>query len=584
MKKVILTRIISLILALSLFAISVGCKKDKADTKNPTPDSNISSSDNNESTDSNDANEDENNSTDEFIDIDMDLDMDMDLFDDLGMDFTIRQTVVFDSVSEQKNYVGMAGVLPCFWFLPDETMPQPYTEEQLSISIKKFLQMGVTVVRCHLFTAPMAWDGENDKWDWDSEWMKGFYEYCDLMKENGIEIVLNPPEVTYKTTAEYGLESPFPVLGKQLYPEIFANYSQSDVTEQQKDIILDLYGEWIVDFYEEVVVKRGYDNIAYLEPATEPNVDTYSLSMDQIRVDYEKWLGTISTFCNALEKAGYRDKFTIVGPSIVVPAQEKYFNTAYTWLKWCVDEIDHMIDIYAVHQYYRPSDMTQDVTYQYETTYIEPCMDIIKSTGKPLWCDEFHIGRSDGAPYPTIREDSLQATQLACAYINQMAAGIKASFHWYLTDIKWPNNTTTTPVDSWEDGIHKCGLDTSVLDSVIPSNAYYVFCMLGETIQNGDTVYKGVAEYDGLYSIMLEHKDGTYSFITVNLGWGENEITYKLPKKLKNVTFEKTVYDPTTFKATTQYKLIESSKEIKNVSDTFTDKVGSYQVCVYNIK
>ena len=75
--------------------------------------------------------------------------------------------------------------------------------------------MGVTNVRCNSIEPAMAWDAENDKWDWDSQYMKGFYKYCDLMKENNIEIVWNPTEVSYSSRTVLALEEPFQVIGKQ---------------------------------------------------------------------------------------------------------------------------------------------------------------------------------------------------------------------------------------------------------------------------------------------------------------------------------------------------------------------------------
>lgn len=596
--KINFIKFTSLILVIALISSFVGCKRGKEDT---SPNDSLSSSLVSSSTESKDDTSsteeiiddvsDNTNTSSDDIDLDFDLSADSDLSTDTSddlfedLDLKVYQTVKFDNVAEQKNYAGMTGILPSFWFMPDSTMEKPYTEKQIEISIKKFLQMGVTIVRAHAFSCAWAWDADNDKWDWDSEWMKGFYKYCDLMKENNIDIIWNPAEVVYKSIDGFGLENPLPIIAQRDNPDVFANFNSNSPTDEQKKCIAELYGQFYVDFYNEVIVKRGYSNIKYFQPGTEPNNGSEGFANEKIREDYEDWLLSFAAAHNAMKNAGYRNKVKFIGPSVVIPYRDdaSTVTTAYKWLEWCVKEIDYMIDIYAAHQYGRPSSSSQDWTEEYNTRYIEPCKKIVKSTGKPLWCDEFNVDDDKYSGVHITREDPLMATQLAYGYLRHMIGGIQATPIWYLVDIKWPNITKTT-TDSWEEGIHKCGVDVSVLESTIPSNGYYVYCMLGSTVRSGDIVYEGISEYGNVYSVMLKHTDGTYSFITVNFGWEENQITYKLPINLKNSTYEKTVYDPLTFKATTQYKLIEPSKEIKNVKNTFTDTIGSYQVCVYNLK
>ena len=573
-------RFTSLILATILLLSFTSCKKDG---NNSDGSSNLNTKNdviNNEDTDSQ-------SSDDPFADLSDDLGdisfQDTDALQDL--DLTVHQTVKFNGIPSQEKYAGMTGILPCFWFLPDSTLEQPYTEKQLEISIKKFLQMGVTIVRCHAFEAAWAWDAENDKWDWNTEWMQGFYKYCDLMKKNGIEIIWNPTEITYKTTTGLGLEEPFNIIGKREAPEIFANYNVNSPSKEQKEYMARLYGQFYVDFYNEVIVKRGYDNIKYFQPGTEPNNGSEGFTDEDVRKDYEDWLLSFAAAHSAMEKADCRNKVKFIGPSVVIPYRDDQttVKTAFMWLKWCVKEIDYMIDIYGAHQYGRPSAFSEDWTEEYNARYIVPCKEIIKSTGKPLWCDEFNVGDSAYSSISDVRDDPLQATQLAYGYMRHMIGGIQASPLWYLADIKWPNITKTS-TDGWSEGIHKCGADVSVLESAIPSNAYYVYCMLGSTVRKGDIVYEGNSDLGNVYSVMLKHEDGTYSFISINFGWEENEIKYKLPINLRKSTYEKTVYDPLTFKANSQYKPIQPSKEIKNVTNTFVDVIGSYQVCVYNIK
>ena len=145
-RKLLLFKIVALLLSLSILLLTVaGCKKDTVSS--PNNPANVSSEDissgdttSPDGSDISDISSENDLTTDESLDFDLDFD-----FEDFN--FTVTQTVKFDNTAEQKEYAGLMGVLPCFWFVPDKTMEDPYTEEELEISVKKFLQMGLSTVR-----------------------------------------------------------------------------------------------------------------------------------------------------------------------------------------------------------------------------------------------------------------------------------------------------------------------------------------------------------------------------------------------------------------------------------------------------
>lgn len=576
--RALLNRIVAILLTFSLFLTVAGCKNETESKPQGGKTDN--------SSDVSDSSSDTDSDLDLDLDLDTDLDLDLDLdldFDDFTFDFTVAQTVTFDSKAEQTNYSGLMGVLPCWWFVPDKTMQYQYTEEEIEISVKKFLQMGVSIVRCLAFEQSYAWDDVNDKWDWDSDWMTGFYKYCDIMQKNGIEVILNTSLSTSGYTTQLGLENPFLVIAKRDYAADFESFNEKSLTAKQREIIAEIYGDWLVDFYKEVVVKRGYTCVKYFEPGTEPNSSTESKTIEEVRTSYENWALNLKACHKAMTDAGFRDKMQFVGPS-VVNATENTTTTPWTakqWLEWCLADCDYAIDIYAAHSYAFGASMTDDLKANYDSL-IQNCYDLVKSTGKPFWCDEFNVMTQTGK-YLESAEDGNHGTQVALGYVYQMLKGISGTCAWYLTDIKWPNSTATTP-PSWVEGIHQLGYDTSILESVIPRKAYYAFCMLGTAVKAGDTVYEGTATEDGLYSVLLKHKDGTYSMVVINLSWNDNDITYKFSQKLSGKVFEKSVYDPLTVTPTTEYKPIEPTSEVKCTDNTVKDTVGAYQVVVYNQK
>ena len=583
-KKNILFKIVAILLSISLFMTVAGCKKDDKPTQSTSSDV---TSTNKEDVSENQSSEEEitssdlNSDLDSDLDLDLDSDLDLDFSDDFIFDFTVSQTVKFDNKAEQQNYSGLMGVLPCFWFVPDKTMQFQYTEEEIEISVKKFLQMGVSIVRCLSLEPAYSWDSKNDKWDWDSDWITGFYKYCDIMQKNGIEVIVNTAQGVTGYTSYLGLENPLYLVAKANNPQIFDKFDEKNVTDDQRTAIAKEYGNWLVDFYNEVVVKRGYTCVKYFEPATEPNNSMESRPLEDVRKVFDSWAINLKACHDAMVKAGIRDKIKFVGPSAVHATESANPWTANQFMKWCVDEYDYAIDIYAAHSYAYGASMSDDLTHNFDSL-IKECYDIVKPTGKPFWCDEFNALTQAGK-YIESSNDANHGTQIALGYGYQMLKGINGTCLWYISDIKWPNSNATTP-PSWVEGIHQLGLDTSILESTIPRKAYYAYCMLGTAIKQGDTVYAGEATEEGLFSILLEHNDGTHSIVVINLSWNDNEITYEFSKKLNAKKFDKLVYNPLTITPTTEYKPIEPSAEIKCDNNTFSDTVGAYQVVVYNQK
>lgn len=551
MKKYLL-KAVGLILAVCVVLTTAACKDNKNDKKPTKSKPNDSSSSSPVSSDDNSS--DNNSDLDSDDDFDLDLDLDDDFFD---FSITNEATVNLKNNNPIKsNYAGLSGLLHCYWFMPDNTLEDSYTEEELNISIKRLLQMGTSVIRT--FYAPgWSWDKDKADWDWDSEYMKGFYKFCDLLKKNNIDIIVNPIEgLTNSASSNIGETNPFPILAGG---------------DEEK--CYDYYGQWCVDFVKEVIVKRGYSNIKYFMQATEPNNSDPSINK------FNNWLKQVRKCDEALKKAGLRDKLKFVGPNSSVGYDTNNL-TGFQWLEWAVKYGNDVIDIYSNHTYVFSAAMADDYE-SFWREFSEKCEKIVAPTGKPFWHDEYNVVKVGS--YRETAKNPLQATQVALAQVAMMNAGVDSSVVWQLADIKWPNTTTTAP-PSWEEGIHVIGLDTSILQSTIPRNAYYVYCMLGTAIKAGDKIYKGVSETDGVYSVMTEHKDGKRSIIVINLSWNDCDVTLNFDKSIGGKTFERRIYNPNTFKATTKATPIGVDGTLKNIKSTLKDKVGSYSVVVYNEK
>lgn len=515
----------------------------------------------------------DNSSSDSFDDSPIDLD-----FDNL-FDFSASAEVKFNKSSSLDNYGGLSGVLPCYWFLPDSTLEDSYTQEEIDLSIKRMLQMGVSVVRTHNFQPGFAWDEKNNCWNWDSEYMTGFYKYADIMKQNNIDIIINTTE-GFCSLSRVG-EPIIPVNVEPPKTTLDSNGLTKEAIEYET-ACAKIYAQWCVDFVKEVIIKRGYSNIKYLMYATEPGS---GFDNDKQQYAFELYLIYLKESDAALKSASLRNLVKFVGPN-ATSSPSKPTNgvsqKAKTWLELAVKYANDYLDIYSLHRYIQTNTFTEDY-YDVWKEFVEYAKSVIKPTGKPYWFDEWNYTVDGGGAYTDTASSKLKATQIALGQLSMMCSGADSSIVWYLTDIKFPGSKRNSSTgETYVEGIHMAGLQPSVLRSVIPYPSWYVYCMLGSAIRAGDTVYSSTSDY-GIHSMLLKHKDGTVSIVTVSMEMLDTEAEYTLPFNLGNKTFTRTVYNPYTFVADTTGTPIAPTSTVK-IGKTLKDNIGAYQVVVYNQK
>lgn len=556
MKKYI--KFISGLLALCLLAGSVcGCGKNNnaSSGKKPTKPQAANSSDT--------------SSDDLTLDDDLDLDLD-DL--DFDLDLTTNQVFTFAKSPVRSNIKGTGGVLPCWWYFPDSTIDGGYSESEIQVAVEQLKNMNVSIVRCLSFQPGYAWDEASGTYNWDSVYMKAFYRYATVLKENNMEIVINPNRNLAGSEAGEPVCTPFKKAGDAKNEE---EYNR-------------LYGEWVVELIKEVIIKRGFTNIKYLMYNTEANnininADDEATYYTEHKKNFDIYLGRIIASDKAMREAGLRDYFKIVGPNSVNGSTATGFRKycGKRWLEWAVQYGNDYIDIYSAHFYPYLSDYTQDV-YNDLVNEEKEFVDIVKLTGKEFWHDEYNTIKKGYSSALEREDDPLKATTLAALVMAMYQGGGQSAMMWYLFDVKWPESDLTAPPERFE-GIHYGGVCPVSYESTIPYTSYYMWCALGNAVKTGDTVYSGTSDGENFHSMLFKHADGTYSIVAVNITWDKTNVTFKLPMSLNGKEFTKTVYDPTTVTPTTEYKPLEPTGTVK-ITNSFKDTIGSYQVVVYNQK
>lgn len=472
----------------------------------------------------------------------------------------------------QKEFKGFGGIYYAYNYIPEDEKygdERKYTDEMQQIELDRLVEMGNTIVRTQ-YSPAWAYNLEANKWDFDTDYMKGFYEYLDDMKECGFDVALNmewsPKYIRgEKTYNNYGY-NPFYILAN-------GNPEKCD----------QLYYQWIVDSLEELY-RRGYDNVKYVIALTEP-MNYYKLK--EYNEAYDLWRMYVLGIHKSLEEAGLREKVKIVGPNTgnFYPQEaEKEGITPWESIERIAadPEIIEAIDILSHHNYLTREKEANIYSEWYD--YLEKCVEIADSINKPYWLDEGEFSPK-GSTDATRKEDISEgyyATQLAVKMVAAMNVGTQSVLRWTLTDQYWPNNTQTG--DGWLDGCHLHGILPNLLDTTIPRKSYYAYSLIAKysMCDEGDSVIYPLQQKRGVYGTCIKLADGNISYIIVNTNAGPMDIKIKSEEKLSDgKSLYRRVFERDNTEATTQAHIPEIDTEFQNVDNYITDVIQGGSVHVY---
>lgn len=473
---------------------------------------------------------------------------------------SIYHRVSYSDTPSVTNHAGTGGILPLFWYLNDSSLENQYTEEQLEFMAKRLKSMNISVVRCQAFQPGYSLNSENKCWSADTEYMKAFYRYADVMKKYGISIIINP---TAGITSASQAGEPLPD----------TDCFKTDYNNDGNITSADVYADWAAWFVKNIVVGKNYENVRYLMYATEPN---NRVSDDNAA--FNDYIEFIKAADSALKSAGVRNKIKTVGPNVayskLLDSDGTVLENTLSWLKNAI-EYNELFDIYSAHMYVKCESFEED-EYNYCDEFSNRCTELVKETGKEFWFDEFNTYYRDIYGGSKVSCDMpLRGTQLALSQIALMNKGVSGAFIWSLFDYKWTKLLKSTD-SGFEAGYFNFGLDRSILKSNIPYSAYYAFAILGTAVKAGDIVYPGTSSESGLYTAKLVHSDKSISYVAVNMSRKIATVSFSA-----NGNFIRYSYDPQEVKPSSEAEYVPIGTEI-NADGKLTDKIGSYQVAVYN--
>ena len=525
-------------------------------------------------------------------------------------------------------------------FFPD-VHGRTYTDEEAAKEMDRLVDSGIDNVRTR-FASQWMWK-EGTGWDWNSTKMEAFYKWAKMLQDRGITITINAswhlsdfvdyytsrthssiPEVNYmhgysdshvKVDDFYGeddnaadIKAAGEAINLELTTEEYAHYSVAAAR----------YGEWIKQALA-AFKKNGVNNVEYLIPFTETG---YEVTGDSTAY-YDEWIIMTLGLHKALEDAGVRDDYKLIGPS---QSLHKDMNRL-SLLEYLYDKIDgteyaDMVDINSSHAYATPNtqDGYENTVYQPNATYsmaeknftyYDELLTNIDQRDKEFWCDEFFAGAGDIKYWDGV---DMQAVQLAAGFASGANNGINRMSLWQIFDCLWDSSATygTAYIDRATEfigGVHACGTCPSFIfadgfnctegescpcynyyqfSSYTPRTTYYGVNLLGKYMNNKNasvystSVANELSEKEGgLFTTAIKNDDGNTVILVVNTENEAANINIQLEKST-DVSYARYTFESGNIFPTEDATSIPSDKDIMVYGlNEFNDVISPRSFSIY---
>lgn len=273
---------------------------------------------------------------------------------------------------------------------------------------------------------------------------------------------------------------------------------------------------------------------------------------------------------------GLRDKIKLVGPN------GNFSNHRDEQLKYAVDRMNDVLDIFSGHTYARysenalPSDfgMTDYDGWMNHARYLKKTA---ARTGKPVWMDEYGMSGPQKQA-ETYRESPLYGNFLAQAAAAFANGRLHASFLFTLFDQKTFWNITNE--DSYYNGVHRWGLAYMPGDDVLSPNsvrpAWYAFSLLSRFLSDGQAKVYETNFGSGICAASTQLSDGSTTLLLVNRT--NEEISVNVEAGVAGL--QRYLYDPAALSSTENSNLLSPDETTE--SETFTVILPPYAAAIYH--
>lgn len=403
---------------------------------------------------------------------------------------------------------------------------------------------------------------KNGVYDFNSDAMKANYEYLDILKACGGKVYIN-----FGYTNETRIQSWFCL--------------REDSPNQSAPADTVLFVKACIATLEELVIKRGYDNIIGVSFFNEPNSSNH---FEAIGSKPAYYASIVKKTADALKKSKLNGRIQIYGAEV---SNIRVDNRSF--IDYLFDNSLKYLSAFTAHNYFssiaKPADgVTEAVNYNFNYKLGSFVKNYYNTT---MYFGEFNTGNYDYDEEKTgTKVNSAEGgkwtweTSNAAYFISCANSGIGGAARWSYTGQYWPDPAGW---GSYSDNYHSLYLGPLSLDTVENGvlDKYYEDTLLTNYVKAGSNVL--YVDWTGEDTRVAAFKlpDGNYTVIVeVNDANKDREIKLNfdksLGKTLYRMSFSHNVKN--TGNATVQ----PCDKKFENAGKTITDTVGKeYAYYVY---
>lgn len=479
-----------------------------------------------------------------------------------------------------QNYRGTSGTIyHAFGFMKNDITGRVYTDEMMNIELSRLYDSGVRYCRTR-FDSAWAWDAKNQGWNWESERMGYFYDYCKALAKQETSVLLN-----------LGWDLPFIINGKSstyevsylngrdtndLYGET-KGYDMSKLSDDYKIYARAAlrYGEWGAQALK-AFKAHGVNNVSHILYFTEPS---YGWDENPTGDYAEEYLFICKIIKDKLVKSGCADGIKHMGPN------QGQIKTGEGLLRYILEREPDLFDVYSVHEYFDEiSDPTNDVFWDVSYPIFDDYMRVMKeegaiSKGKEFWVDETDVSSKKENGELTA-ETAWCGLQAAVTAVTAQQAGISNILNWQFADQLWTDSTVTN--DQFQNGIHISGAAPSLFMSTIPYGHYYTYNLFRKYngYKNGKVYATSNGDHYGLYIGAVKLEDGSWTITVVNTNFEDTPFLIEFDKAI-NTTLYRHKQSANDVKANAKARLADVDKVYKNVKNKLYDVLPGGTIAIY---
>ena len=403
---------------------------------------------------------------------------------------------------------------------------------------------------------------KNGVYDFESSDMKSVYKYLDLLKECGGKVYIN-----FGYTNETRIQSWMCL--------------REDSPNQSAPADTKLFVKACIATLEELVIKRGYDNIIGVSFFNEPNSSNHFEAIGSKPAYYSS---IVKKTAEALKKSKLNGKIQIFGAEV---SNIRINNRSF--IDYLFDNSLQYLNAFTAHNYFssiaKPDEgVTEPVNYDFNYKLGSFVKNYYKT---PIYFGEFNTGNYDYNEEKTgTKVDKSEGgrwtweTSNAAYFISCANSGVGGAARWSYSGQYWPDPAGWGSYENNYHSLYLCPLSLDATENGV-LDKYYEDSLLTNYVKAGsDVLYVDWTGEDTRVSA-FKLPDGNYTVIVeVNEAKTDREIKLNFDKSIGK-TFYRMSFSHNV-KNTGNATVQPCDKKFANVGNSISDTVGKeYAYYVY---